>query len=46
QLQQIVFTATEFQTVKAVQFLVNGERLSYLGPESPYIGEPLYRESL
>lgn len=46
QLQQIVFTATEFQTVKSVQFLVNGERISYLGPESPYIGDPLSRESL
>jgi spore germination protein GerM len=46
QLQQIVYTATEFQTVKSVQFLVNGERISYLGPESPYIGDPLSRESL
>ena len=46
QLQQIVFTATEFQTVKSVQFLVNGERISYLGPESPYVGDPLSRESL
>ena len=46
QLQQIVFTATEFQTVKLVQFLINGERISYLGPDSPYVGEPLSRESL
>lgn len=46
QLQQIVFTATEFQNVKSVQFLINGERISYLGPESPFIGEPLSRESL
>ncbi len=46
QLQQIVFTATEFQTVKSVQFLVNGERISYLGPESPYVGDPLSRGSL
>jgi spore germination protein GerM len=46
QLQQIVYTATEFQTVKSVQFLVNGERVSYLGPESPYVGDPLSRESL
>jgi germination protein M len=46
QLQQIVYTATEFQTVKSVQFLINGERRSYLGPESPYIGEPLTRQSL
>ena len=46
QLRQIVYTATEFQTVQSVQFLVDGERLSYLGPESPYIGDPLSRESL
>ncbi len=46
QLKQIVFTATEFQTVQSVQFLINGERRSYLGPESPYIGEPLSRQSL
>ena len=46
QLRQIVYTATEFQTVAEVQILVNGEKLSYLGPESPFIGEPLNRESL
>ena len=46
QLQQIVFTATEFSTVQSVQILVNGARVSYLGPESPYVGEPLDRESL
>ena len=46
QLQQIVYTATEFQTVRHVQILVNGNLVSYLGPESPYIGEPLNRESL
>ena len=46
QLQQIVYTATEFQTVHNVQILIEGERLSYLGPESPFIGEPLSRDSL
>ncbi len=46
QLQQIVYTATEFQTVRSVQILVEGERISYLGPESPFVGEPLTRESL
>lgn len=46
QLQQIVFTATEFQTVQTVQVLVNGEKISYLGPESPFVGEPLSRDSL
>lgn len=46
QLQQIVYTATEFQTVRNVQILINGKKLPYLGPESPFIGEPLSRQSL
>ena len=46
QLQQIIYTATEFSTVQSVQFLINGERRSYLGPESPYIRDPLNRQSL
>ena len=46
QLQQIIYTATEFQTVHFVQILVNGKRISHLGPESPFTGEPLSRESL
>ena len=45
QLQQIVFTATEYQSVENVQILVEGEKLSYLGPESPFVGEPLSRDS-
>ena len=44
QLKQIVFTATEFQTVQQVQILVEGEILPYLGPESPFVGQPLTRE--
>ncbi len=46
QLRQVVYTATEFGTVRNVQILIDGERVSYLGPESPYIGEPISRESL
>ena len=46
QLKQIVYTATEFPTVKQVQILINGDKLSYLGPESPFIGDPLTRNSL
>ena len=45
QLQQIVFTATEYHSVANVQILIEGERLSYLGPESPFVGEPLSRDS-
>ena len=45
QLQQIVFTATEYHSVANVQILIDGERLFYLGPESPFIGEPLSRDS-
>ena len=45
QLMQIVYTATEFSTVNAVQFLVNGNVHTYLGPEGVYIGGPLTRDS-
>ena len=45
QLKQIVFTATEFQSVNSVQILVEGQRISYLAPESPLVWEPLSRES-
>jgi germination protein M len=45
QLEQVVFTATEFQTVQSVQILIDGQRITHLGPESPYIGEPLTRDS-
>ncbi len=42
QLMQIVYTATEFSTVKSVQFLIEGEKKSYLG-EGQWIGSPLSR---
>ncbi len=45
QLRQVIFTATEFPTVKNVQFLIEGEIHNYLGPEGVYIGEPLGRNS-
>jgi hypothetical protein len=43
QLQQIVWTATEFSNVNNVQFLIEGQRLDYLG-ESIWIGSPIGRE--
>ncbi len=45
QLQQIVFSSTEFDTVERVQFLIDGSRREYLGGEGVYIGEPLTRDS-
>ena len=44
QLRQIVWTVTEFSTVKDVQILVEGRRLDYLG-EGIYIGSPINRQS-
>lgn len=44
QLMQIVYTATEFSTVKSVQFLIEGEKKEYLS-EGIWIGSPLSRGS-
>jgi len=44
QLMQIVYTATEFQTVDFIQILINGEKVDYLGAEGVFIGNPLDRE--
>ncbi len=44
QLMQIVYTATEFQSVEKVQILIDGEKYDYLGAEGVYIGEPIDRE--
>ena len=41
QLSQVVFTATEFSTVKSVQFLIEGQKKEYLGAEGVWIGSPL-----
>jgi len=46
QLRQIVYTATEFPTVRKVQILIDGARVDYLSPEGLYIGKPLSREAL
>lgn len=46
QLQQIVYTATAFSTVKSVQFLIEGEKRQFVNSESScYIGSPLSRNS-
>ena len=44
QLSQVVFTATTFPTVTAVQFLLDGQRRDYLGAEGVWIGTPLGRK--
>ena len=44
QLMQVVYTATEFSTVKSVQFLIEGEKKEYL-TEGIWIGSPLTRGS-
>ncbi|MFW6251237.1 MAG: GerMN domain-containing protein, partial [Alkalispirochaetaceae bacterium] len=43
QLQQVVFSTTEFSTIEEVQILIEGERVDYLGGDGIYIGEPLAR---
>ena len=45
QLQQVVYSTTEFSTIESVQILIEGERVEYLGGEGIYIGEPLGRRS-
>lgn len=45
QLQQVVYSTTEFSTINSVQILIDGERVEYLGGEGIYIGEPLGRRS-
>ncbi len=45
-LRQIVYTATEFNTVGKVQFLIEGRKHSYLSTEGIFIGEPLGRDDL
>ncbi|MCQ2595821.1 MAG: GerMN domain-containing protein [Treponemataceae bacterium] len=45
QLTQIIYTATAFPTVDAVQFLIDGEKQDYLGTEGIWIGTPLRREN-
>jgi spore germination protein GerM len=45
QLRQVVWTVTEFPTVKDVQLLIEGRRVDYLG-EGIWIGSPIDRQSL
>lgn len=45
QLHQIVWTATEFSSVKNVQLLIEGRRMDWLN-EGIWIGNPLNRTSL
>jgi len=45
QLKQIVYTSTEFPSIKNVQILIEGVIKEYLGGEGFYIGEPLSRDS-
>ena len=45
QLMQVVYTATSFNTVNSVQFIVEGQREDYLGSEGEWIGSPLSRSS-
>ena len=45
QLQQVVFSATEFPNVQLVQILIEGRRVDFLGPEGIFIGEPIGREN-
>jgi spore germination protein GerM len=44
-LRQIIWTVTEFSTVKDVQILIEGRRVDYLG-EGIWIGSPLDRETV
>ena len=44
QLKQVIYTACEFPTVKAVQFLIDGKVVPYLS-ESVYTEKPLTKNS-
>jgi spore germination protein GerM len=45
QLRQIVYAATEFPSVKRVQILIEGRKVTYLGTEGVRIDAPLSRSS-
>jgi spore germination protein GerM len=45
QLRQIVWTATEFPSVRNVQFLVEGQRVNFLG-DNIRLDQPISREDL
>lgn len=46
QIKQVVYTATEYETVNSVQILIDGAIQEYLGPEGVYIGRPISRKDL
>jgi spore germination protein GerM len=46
QLKQIVYTTTEFENIKAVQFLIEGKVKTYLGGEGITINKPINRNDL
>ena len=43
QLMQVVFTATEFPSIKSVQILIEDKILGYLGSDGAWVGRPLTR---
>ena len=45
QLMQIVYTASNFSTVKSVQFLIEGKPKDFLESEAQWIGSPLSKNS-
>lgn len=45
QLKQVVWTATEFNTVQSVLFLIEGKQKPYIGSEGIEIGGPISRRS-
>jgi spore germination protein GerM len=46
QVKQLVYTATEFPTIQAVQILINGSKIDYLGSEGIYIGRPVGKKDI
>lgn len=45
QLRQVVYAATEFPSVKRVQVLIEGRKVTYLGTEGVRLDAPLSRAS-
>jgi spore germination protein GerM len=45
QLQQVVYSATQFPNVERVQILIDGQRIDYLASEGTYVGRPIGREA-
>ncbi len=45
QIEQVVYTSTEFKNINNVQILIEGKIQEYLSSEGFYLGEPLSRDS-